>query len=80
MPNNNKDGDKKPQKAEKSSKSDIGSGIMGLGIAIVIVSITYSSYRIFYETNDSMLKLALIPQVVFAALAVTTAFWKSFTK
>lgn len=53
-------------------------GIMGIGLLLVIVSITYSTYivRTFVDTNLSL--LALAPQVVFALYILLKAFSKLY--
>jgi hypothetical protein len=80
---------KQPKKAKKISKAaakikkqqyyeQLNHGIIGLGLLLVIVSITYSTVivREFVDTTVSL--LAIAPQVVFAIAISIKAFSKLY--
>lgn len=68
--------DKKPP---NYSDKGVKSGIMGICLALVIVSIAYSTYIVGYGTSWSTSTIImLIPQAVFAALALLYACYKTF--
>lgn len=50
-------------------------GIIGIGLASVIVSIIYSSVRVYMGTDDMTSRVMIIPQVVFVAFSLLYAFY-----
>lgn len=51
-------------------------GILGIVIAVVIVSIFYSVFRVYFGDEDLLSRLMITPAAVFGLSVVVVAFWK----
>lgn len=70
---------KKLTKAQQiAAKEQRKSGIMGIGLLLVVVSIAYSTSVIFIGADSFASKLSLIPQALFAAITLFKAFSKIY--
>jgi hypothetical protein len=69
-----------PVKSTKRARNNIWSGIMGIGMGLVIVSIIYSSTVIFLGTDGIVPLIMIAPQVAFVAVVGCIAFYKLFNK
>lgn len=65
---------KRSRKTILTLKNDI----LGLGLAFVIASITYSTYVVWVGTTGVGPKILLTPQMLFAAYVVYRVFSKTF--
>jgi len=75
----------KSKKAKKITKSDQKlareqkkRGIIGIGLLFVVVSIAYSTYMTVLFVDGSAMVVALVPQVLFAAIILIKAFYKLY--
>lgn len=82
MPKSNKSTEATVEKAvkkQKNGKTDgFKAGIMGLGMALVVVSIAYSCTVIYYGTEGLVSRIMLAPQFVFGLGCLGYAFSKTF--
>lgn len=70
---------KKPTKAQlKLAQEERNRAILGIGLLLVVVSITYSTAVIFIGVNSIESRIALAPQVVFAVTILIKAFSKLY--
>jgi hypothetical protein len=53
-------------------------GIMGIGLLLVVVSIAYSTTVILLGVSSIASKIALLPQIIFAAVTIIIAFYKLY--
>lgn len=70
--------DKAVTKPAKKAKKGFLFAIMGIGMLLVIVSITYSTVVIVLGTDGLMPKIMLAPQALFGVLVLGFASTKIF--
>lgn len=70
--NNNKT--KKITKKNRKSFKGFGFGILGMLLLLVVMSIAYSSYIVWFGTTGVMPKVLLAPQLIFAAAVLIAVF------
>lgn len=64
-----------PTKAAKKNGKK-GNGIIGLLLLIVVISIAYSTYVVWFGTTGLAAKIMLVPQTIFAAVVLIWKFNK----
>lgn len=64
-----------PKKAAKNS-NDKANGIIGLLMLLVVLSIAYSTYVVWFGTTGLVPKVLLAPQLIFAAVVLIKKFNK----
>lgn len=64
-----------PTKAAKKNGNK-ASGIIGLLLLIVVISIAYSTYVVWFGTTGLAPKIMLVPQTIFAAAVLIWKFNK----
>ena len=64
-----------PKKAAKNSNNK-ANGIIGLLMLLVVLSIAYSTYVVWFGTTGLVPKVMLAPQIVFAAVILIKKFNK----
>lgn len=65
-------------KRSKKTILTLKDDILGLGLAFVIASITYSTYVVWVGTTGVGPKILLTPQMLFAGYVVYRVFSKTF--
>ena len=69
--------EKLPKKTRKMVKTKHNNDILGLGLAFVIASITYSTYIVWAGTSGVGPKIMLTPQILFAGFVIYKVFSKA---
>lgn len=70
---------KKLTKVEQKTRRDQKiRGILGIGLLLVTVSVAYSTYMTNLFVDGTQMIIALVPQVIFAAIIIIIAFYKIF--
>lgn len=64
--------------ASKSEKNSILFGILGIWVALAIVSIVYSTTVILLGTSGLTSRIMIVPQAVTAGVVTIIAFYKIF--
>lgn len=59
---------KSKKQPENTSTTIPVSGLFGLGILFVAISIGYANYIVFFGTDDLISKIMLIPSTLFVAV------------
>lgn len=62
---------------QTKNKGKKGNGILGMLMLLVVLSIAYSSYVVWFGTTGLVPKIMLAPQMTFAAAIAIYAFWKA---
>lgn len=77
MANNNKslDGMVSPATSKKNN-SKLNERLLWTGMLFVLLSIGFSSYMVYFGTDNLIAKVMLIPQVAFAAIVAIYKFAK----
>ena len=71
---NNNNNTKKTTKKNRKSARGFGFGILGMLLLLVVMSIAYSSYIVWFGTTGATPKILLAPQLLFAAAVLITVF------
>lgn len=65
-----------PTKAAKKNGKK-GNGIIGMLLLLVVISVAYSTYVVWFGTTGLAPKIMLAPQMLFVAAALLYSFWKA---
>ncbi len=65
-------------KSTEKMPNGLGRGIMGIVLALVVVSIAYSSTFILLATDETVPHYMIVPQAIFAIGVLGYAFYKIF--
>lgn len=61
---------------EAPNRKSFGSIIISIGMLLVVLSIAYSTYRVFTGTSDIIAHIMIIPQSLFASSVLVKQFIK----